>query len=63
MVASGELRFVLGGQQLTQRKPEIGAWVSANCTVVTLPGMSQPPSGRPLGPDGGQDTILYDCGT
>jgi 4-amino-4-deoxy-L-arabinose transferase-like glycosyltransferase len=47
MVAGGELRYVLGGD-LVRKKPEIGRWLEANCTVVQVPGA------------GGM--WLYDCG-
>ncbi len=60
MVASGELRFVLGGQQLTQRKPQIGDWVSNNCAAIALPGAKQVSAQRAVG-SGGQAAILYDC--
>ena len=63
MVTDGELRFVLGGQELAQRKPEIGEWVQATCTVVQVPGVtvSATADQRP-GPGRGQATVLYDCG-
>ncbi len=63
MVTDGELRFVLGP---LNQKPEINAWLTDNCTTVTIPGAvrSGPaPSPRP-GADGpGQADILYDCGS
>lgn len=54
MVESGELRYVLGGRELTRRKPQIGQWVESTCTAVDAPGLTT--TGR------GQSTILYDCG-
>ena len=53
MVEEGELRYVLGGRELNQRKPEIGHWVEANCTAVNAV------AGSGSGP--GQATTLYDC--
>jgi 4-amino-4-deoxy-L-arabinose transferase-like glycosyltransferase len=51
MVASGELRFILGS---LERKPDIADWVNQHCTATTLPSASN--SGRP-----GQNNLLYDC--
>jgi len=53
MVEAGELRYVLGGQELTRRKPELGRWVQRTCTAVAVPGL--PASGP------GQQAVLYDC--
>jgi 4-amino-4-deoxy-L-arabinose transferase-like glycosyltransferase len=53
MVEGGELRYVLGGRELTQRKPEIGHWVESNCTTVPVG------TGSRSGP--GQASTLYDC--
>jgi hypothetical protein len=72
MVADGELRFVLD-QGLAQEKPEISGWLANNCTVLTIPGATQPgpspgatqpgPGNQPLPPGGrGQADVLYDCG-
>jgi 4-amino-4-deoxy-L-arabinose transferase-like glycosyltransferase len=65
MVASGELRFVLAGPQLTQRKPEIGNWVTQHCSIVTLAGMTSPSTAtsqiqRPGGMQPSPSTP-YDC--
>ncbi len=54
MVERGELRYVLGGRELAQRKPEIGQWVERTCTPVKAPGATTM--------DRGQPTVLYDCG-
>ena len=64
-VADGELRFVLTDDGLARQKREIGAWLTDNCTTVTIPGATQPglasnPMPRPDGP--GQANVLYDCG-
>jgi 4-amino-4-deoxy-L-arabinose transferase-like glycosyltransferase len=65
MVASGRLRFVLGGQQERQ-KADIAAWVKQNCQVADLVGVSTltvPPSGGAGGAPGtDQIPTLYDCG-
>lgn len=65
LVADGKLRFILGRQE---RKPEIATWITENCTVVEVPGISQaePPSvdRRPApgsNRDGEQANILFDC--
>lgn len=60
MVASGELRYVLGGEQLTQRKPDISNWVTQNCTIVKLDGVTATSSSQAGGPQ--QNATLYDCG-
>ena len=65
MVADGELRFVLADDGFARQKREIGAWLTDNCTTVTIPGATQPklasnPTARPGGP--GQANVLYDCG-
>jgi len=49
MVKEGELRFVLAGQELAHRKPEISGWLNDYCRVVSVPGRS-----RSL-------DVLYDC--
>jgi 4-amino-4-deoxy-L-arabinose transferase-like glycosyltransferase len=54
MVESGELRYVLGGQELSRSKPEIGRWVQRTCTAVKVPGL--------LASGPGQPAVLYDCG-
>jgi 4-amino-4-deoxy-L-arabinose transferase-like glycosyltransferase len=54
MVAKGELRYVLGGEELARRKPEIGRWVESTCTAVRVPGL---PNSSPR-----QFEILFDCG-
>ena len=63
MVDSGELRFVLG-QGLARDKPELVAWLSAHCTVVTLPGNALPDPASTFGPPGPPDReeFLFDCG-
>ncbi len=63
MVASGELRFILGS---IQQKPDIAAWIQNSCSQVNLPGLTQTASTNQQfnpGP-GGQDqsSVLYDCG-
>jgi 4-amino-4-deoxy-L-arabinose transferase-like glycosyltransferase len=64
LVSDGELRFILGRQE---GKPEIAAWITENCTVVDVPGVTQidrSPVGRPApGPNRGgeQADILFDC--
>jgi 4-amino-4-deoxy-L-arabinose transferase-like glycosyltransferase len=65
MVADGELQFVLVDDGLARQKREIGAWLTDNCTTVTIPGATQPQlaSNQPFRPAGpGQTNILYDCG-
>jgi 4-amino-4-deoxy-L-arabinose transferase-like glycosyltransferase len=65
MVADDELRFVLGGQELARRKPEIAMWLADSCTIVTIPGAtrSELADNQPSPPDGsGRVNILYDCG-
>jgi 4-amino-4-deoxy-L-arabinose transferase-like glycosyltransferase len=63
MVASGELPFVLGGPELAQRKPEIGAWLRQHCTVVNLPGAeASRGTGAGFGPGRRPPTVLYNCG-
>lgn len=47
MVSTGELRFVLGGNDL-QQKAEIAAWVRSTCKVVHIPGITA--SGMPVQP-------------
>jgi 4-amino-4-deoxy-L-arabinose transferase-like glycosyltransferase len=65
MVADGQLRFVLGGQQEGQ-KADIAAWVKQNCQVIDLDGfttLTAPSSGGSAGPPGiEQGPTLYDCG-
>jgi 4-amino-4-deoxy-L-arabinose transferase-like glycosyltransferase len=56
MVAEGELEYVLGGQELVRRKPEIGQWVQSTCTAVAIPGVTPPGPGQAL------PSVLYDCG-
>jgi 4-amino-4-deoxy-L-arabinose transferase-like glycosyltransferase len=63
MVTDGELRFVLGGQELAQRKPEIGEWVQATCTIVQVPDVTvSDTADQRSGSGRGQATVLYDCG-
>ncbi len=63
MIASGELRFILGLPQ----KPEIARWIAASCSIVPgyespSPAGNQPPA--PGGLRGGpQNEVLYDCGS
>ncbi len=64
MTAEGELRFVLANQQLAQRKPDIAAWLTDNCTTVTIPSATRPalPNNQTFRPGSeGQANILYDC--
>lgn len=67
MVESGELRYVLGGEELALRKPEIGLWVRSQCTEVLSPrsgvrlSREDQSAQAPLGP-GPDATVLYDCG-
>jgi 4-amino-4-deoxy-L-arabinose transferase-like glycosyltransferase len=56
MVTDGEVRYVLGGQELSRRKPEIGRWVQNNCTAIEIPGTTE------SGPGRGPAAALYDCG-
>lgn len=62
LIARGDLRFVLGGAELAQRKPEIGAWLDQHCRVVDLPGLNagqmQPSPGARSQAAG---VSLYDC--
>jgi 4-amino-4-deoxy-L-arabinose transferase-like glycosyltransferase len=66
MVESGKLRFVLGGEQLSQQKPDIGSWLTTHCTIVPFPNVpSDAPPARPH-PNGGppqpkQAETVYDC--
>jgi len=60
LVEAGELRYVLGGAQLRQRKPQIARWVEDSCTEVDLGGTGASVGGRPAHP--AQDDVLYDCG-
>ena len=64
---SGELRFMLMSQELTQRSPDIAKWVRQNCSVVPLPGVRAPqinprPGQPQAGLPGGQEDQLFDCG-
>jgi len=63
LVVKGELRFVLGGEQLARQKPQIVQWLNNSCAIVTLPGIKSNPSPQRFGPDepGGPST-LFDCG-
>jgi 4-amino-4-deoxy-L-arabinose transferase-like glycosyltransferase len=63
MVASGELRFVLGDRGLMREKPEIGDWLRSQCTPVTVPGMKEGATPRPSGPESGDEpSLLFNCG-
>ncbi|MCD4686841.1 MAG: hypothetical protein K8S97_12985 [Anaerolineae bacterium] len=62
LVAAGDLRYVLDDGSLSRQKPEIGAWLSDACTVVTAieldmqalgGGMPNAPAGDG-GPGGGR---------
>ncbi|MGA9396982.1 MAG: glycosyltransferase family 39 protein [Anaerolineaceae bacterium] len=64
---SGELRYVLSGGGMVDRKVEFSQWVRQNCQVVPLPGVhaaqinprtNLPQAGQP----GGQQDQLFDCG-
>lgn len=64
MVASGELRYILG---MPHQKQDIAQWVAENCSVVDVPGLTatvqnQNQNNRP-GPGGQNDEVLYDCGS
>jgi 4-amino-4-deoxy-L-arabinose transferase-like glycosyltransferase len=59
MVADGELRFILGENDLN-RKPEISAWVTQNCTAVDVPGAVKTPA-QQGGRGGGGASFVYDC--
>ncbi|MBW8009943.1 MAG: dolichyl-phosphate-mannose--protein mannosyltransferase [Chloroflexi bacterium] len=63
MVYSGELQYVLG---LPQQKQEIASWMTQNCSLVELPGVSSlqsdfPSVGNLPGGQQGQSEVLYDC--
>ena len=60
MVSDGELRFILGENDLN-RKPDIAAWVRQNCTTVALPGTVKTPAQPQGGPNQGKTSFLYDC--
>ncbi len=58
-VAGGKIKFILGGNDLTARKPEIGRWVTQNCVPVKIgqiPMSQSPQIGGPL-----QPAVLYNC--
>jgi 4-amino-4-deoxy-L-arabinose transferase-like glycosyltransferase len=59
MISSGSLRYVLGGEQLTQQKPAIGKWVAENCTPVDWGGLMVDANPQPGGKL--QSAVLYDC--
>lgn len=47
MVAGGELRYILGSQNLQRQKPELAAWIESNCVSITV--------------DGAANATLWDC--
>ena len=59
-VAQGKLRFVVGGPQLAQQKPDLNTWVVQHCQPVTLQGSLSTSSRGFPGPQG-QAEGLYDC--
>lgn len=60
MVASGELRFILG-KTLSQQ--DITTWVEQNCTAADAPGLIQGNAGVGTpGPARQGNVVLYDCG-
>jgi 4-amino-4-deoxy-L-arabinose transferase-like glycosyltransferase len=61
MVSTRELRYVVAGQQLSVQKPEIGAWVRANCSEVRVPGTSRLDQVLDPGPDSRDALVLFDC--
>ncbi len=52
MVASGELRFILAGEELTRSKPEIGRWVMQTCQPVNSQLFQETAAAR-----------VFDCGS
>ena len=62
LVASGRLRFVLDNNNLSG-KPQIAAWVEANCRVVKVPGAVASTRQASGGPRNQQFKALYDCGS
>ena len=55
MVARGELRYVIGGPELSRQKPEIGRWLNESCTAVEGPDPRSDAGRQPV-------PVLYDCG-
>jgi 4-amino-4-deoxy-L-arabinose transferase-like glycosyltransferase len=62
MIDYGKIKFILGGDQLMQSKPDIGRWVNTHCSIVSLPGISRliTPDNSAL-PGQAARSELYDC--
>lgn len=61
LVEAGTLRYVLDNNNLS-RKPEIAAWVEANCQVVEVPGTVSTTQQKTGGPRDQLFRALYKCG-
>lgn len=63
MVSTGELRYIIGDDQLARSHADIASWMKVNCEMVNTPGTNLQGKGSP--PVYGGIPIgngLYDCG-
>ena len=67
MIQTKQLRFILGGEELSNQKPEFEEWITSNCSVVNLQSEEQPDKQiEGDHPPSSNNTIensieLYDC--